>query len=137
MRAVRSTIAAAPALCVAVGALVLTACEKGETGGPGARPGPDPHGSAAQEWVARPPPLPSSSPYISDVVTPGCTDGQARFELWLSGWGGEAWATASVGSVNESIGLVQCFVDVCTCEGVGAVPPGNLADQAADAGMYG
>ena len=75
--------------------------------------------------------------YISDVVTPGCTDGQARFELWLSGWGGEAWATASVGSVNESIGLVQCFVDVCTCEGVGAVPPGNLADQAADAGMYG
>jgi hypothetical protein len=105
MRAVWSTIAAAPALFVAVGALVLTACEKGETGGPGARPGPDPHGSAAQEWVARPPPLPSWSPYISDVVTPGCTDGQARFELWLSGWGGEAWATASVGSVNESIRL--------------------------------
>jgi hypothetical protein len=90
MRAVRSTIAA---LLVALGVLV-TACEKGETAGPGPRPGPDPHESAAQdqEWVARPPPLPSSSPYISDLVTPGCTGGVARFELWLSGWGGEAWA---------------------------------------------
>jgi hypothetical protein len=103
--AVRSTIAAAPLLFLALGALGLTACEKGETAGPGPRPDPDPHESAAQEWVTRPPPLPSSSPYISDVVTPGCTGGVARFELWLSGWGGEAWATASVGSVNESIRL--------------------------------
>jgi hypothetical protein len=39
--------------------------------------------------------------------------------------------------VGVRAALEQWFVDVCTCEGVGAVPPGNLADQAADAGMYG
>lgn len=34
--------------------------------------------------------------------------------------------------------LASWFRSVCTCDGVGAVPPpGNLADQAADAGLHG
>lgn len=91
-----------------------------DTGGRSSGPdGPDP-----QTWVARPAPLPSAEPYITDLLTPGCTDGALRFDVWLAGWGGEVSASVTSGGAAETVALESVEIKPDTERWAATVHPG-------------